>query len=145
MSQPFADKFYKVVTVMPDGKRLSFAALYHCPEFNRPHIQSGLILEYIPGKVTKPKIEGSKLFVCSAVADAYTLAGLTEQIWECEITNPSWVRNVPSLLPAPDSIHEFWHEGCEEVDKGKGLCVVDSVKLIRRVDNTEIISNISPV
>lgn len=119
---------YKVVNASPTFDPDTFFS------WSPPVLTLGL--KYRLGKVTKPKLKGSKIFVFKSFKNAEKLSRGTDPIFKCEATG---VTKIIKLIPSPFSyiqtFKKFWKKGtCETLmTPPSGTCFCDSVKPIEIV------------
>ena len=74
----------------------------------------GLVLEYKLGELIRPKIKGSRLFICSTLEHARQLAGPNNQIWEVKANGFSKQDGYPSYTEprfTTEGIASTWRDG----------------------------------
>jgi len=105
-----------------------------------------LQLLYEIGQWKRPNLEHSKLFVFSSLKEAKSFAGLSREIYTCEVKNPSKIRYIPWFNSGYTHIKGFWDARynkkksidfcCENGKLNKPqrhTVIVDAIKLIRRI------------
>ena len=127
---------YKLVERLPDGRLMSFNAPAHSENED-----AGICIEYVPGKWTTPKLEGSGLFVfkdLEPLIDWYNSFGWdVRDVKRLEI----WVGSTVGLrkhgrianIATPLTIQRFWNNQYDNDyywrDAPKGTYVCDKLRL----------------
>lgn len=138
---------YKVVVVR-DNKRLSAYTSRIDRLSDIPEIAAGQVVTYVPMRVTKPIIKGTKLFAFLKKGDAkkystYSRGKLVE-VWRCELRNPivnGWLNDVVGYRYGTENNSTLeslirWFEQASthpHSDTFPSCCVCDSVKLLKKV------------
>ena len=104
-------KAYKIFSVGEKGELFSIAGL-HKTELS-PQLRDCFVLQYHPNQITKPIVQGSKIFVFESqeVSGIGRLrdTGYHSQLWECEVDcleQPN--RRILDPFDCNKTAEEFW-------------------------------------